>query len=204
MDRPVARGKARRRAGADPVTASRILAVFLCLAALYESWSIPLAVILVVPLGVLGVVLGHAAARLCQRRLLPGRPDHHHRPVGEERDPDHRVREGPAGAGQERWSRRRWQAAHLRFRPIIMTSMAFILGVLPLVLASGAGSASQRAIGTGVMGGMITAHGAGRVLRAGVLRRGARLFKGSERQRKLYAHEVEHELPTGATHGDHA
>ena len=49
------------------------------------------------------------------------------------------------------------EAAHLRFRPILMTSMAFILGVLPLVLASGAGSASQRAIGTGVMGGMITA-----------------------------------------------
>ena len=49
------------------------------------------------------------------------------------------------------------QAAHLRFRPIVMTSLAFILGVLPLVVASGAGSASQRAIGTGVMGGMITA-----------------------------------------------
>src|ERR1019366_5939428 len=49
------------------------------------------------------------------------------------------------------------EAVHLRFRPILMTSFAFILGVLPLVMASGAGSASQRAIGTGVMGGMITA-----------------------------------------------
>jgi multidrug efflux pump len=48
-------------------------------------------------------------------------------------------------------------ACHLRFRPIVMTSLAFILGVLPLVIANGAGSASQRAIGTGVMGGMITA-----------------------------------------------
>ena len=49
------------------------------------------------------------------------------------------------------------EAVHLRFRPIIMTSLAFILGVLPLAIASGAGSASQRAIGTGVMGGMIAA-----------------------------------------------
>jgi multidrug efflux pump len=80
-------------------------------------------------------------------------------------------------------------AAHLRFRPIIMTSLAFILGVLPLVVASGAGAASQRAIGTGVMGGMITATLLGIffvpvffvVIRS--------RFKGSERSRKMYAHE---------------
>ena len=74
-----------------------ILAVFLCLAALYESWTIPLSVILVVPLGVLGVLLATWLRGYAERRVLPGGPDHHHRPVGEERDPDHRVRQGPAG-----------------------------------------------------------------------------------------------------------
>ena len=78
-------------------------------------------------------------------------------------------------------------AAHLRFRPIVMTSMAFTLGVLPLALATGAGSASQRAIGTGVIGGMLT----GTVLAVFfvpiffVLVRG--LFKGSARQRQFDA-----------------
>ena len=79
-----------------------ILAVFLCLAALYESWTIPLSVILVVPLGVLGVLLATWLRCVFERRVLPGGADHHHRPVGEERDPDHRVRQGPAGAGQGR------------------------------------------------------------------------------------------------------
>ena len=73
-----------------------LLAVFLCLSALYESWSIPFAVLLAVPLGVLGAVLGATPARHAERRLLQGRPDHRDRPVGEERDPDHRVRQGPA------------------------------------------------------------------------------------------------------------
>jgi multidrug efflux pump len=93
-------------------------------------------------------------------------------------------------------------AAHLRFRPIVMTSMAFGLGVLPLAIATGAGSASQRAIGTGVLGGMLT----GTALAVFfvpiffVVIRG--YFKGSERQRRLHAHELERELPAGAMAGD--
>jgi len=79
------------------------------------------------------------------------------------------------------------EAVHLRFRPIIMTSLAFILGVLPLVIASGAGSASQRAIGTGVMGGMITATVLAVFLVPVFFVVVRKLFKGSERQRKLHA-----------------
>jgi len=86
------------------------------------------------------------------------------------------------------------EAAHLRFRPIIMTSLAFTLGVLPLAIATGASSASQQAIGTGVIGGMIT----GTVLAVifvpvfFVLVRG--YFKGSERQRSLDAKQAKQHM----------
>ncbi len=82
-------------------------------------------------------------------------------------------------------------AVKLRFRPIIMTSLAFILGVLPLVIATGAGSASQRAIGTGVMGGMIAATVLAVFFVPVFFVVVRRLFKGSERQRKLYAAHME-------------
>jgi len=132
-----------------------VLAVFLCLAALYESWSIPLSVILVVPLGVLGVLLAI---------LLRGYTNDVYFQVGLitviglsaknailiiEFAKDLQAQGKSVAAAA-------LQAAQLRFRPIVMTSMAFGLGVLPLVLASGAGAASQRAIGTGVLGGVIT------------------------------------------------
>ena len=83
------------------------------------------------------------------------------------------------------------EAVHMRFRPILMTSLAFILGVLPLVLAGGAGSASQRAIGTGVMGGMITATGLAVFFVPVFFVVVRRIFKGSERQRRKYAHEAD-------------
>ncbi|MBY0468047.1 MAG: efflux RND transporter permease subunit, partial [Burkholderiaceae bacterium] len=133
-----------------------LLSVFLCLAALYESWTIPLAVILVVPLGVLGVVLGISFRGLENDVFFKvglitiiGLSAKNAVLIIEFAKDLHAEGKGVIEAVLE--------AAHLRFRPILMTSIAFILGVLPLVIASGAGSASQRAIGTGVMGGMVSA-----------------------------------------------
>ncbi|PLC01608.1 multidrug efflux RND transporter permease subunit [Variovorax sp. RO1] len=160
-----------------------ILAVFLCLAALYESWSIPLSVILVVPLGVLGVLVAtmlraYSNDVYFQVGLITiiGLSAKNAILIIEFAKDLQAQGRGVVEAALE--------AAHLRFRPIIMTSLAFGLGVLPLVLASGAGSASQRAIGTGVLGGMVT----GTVLAVifvpvffVVVRT---LFKGSARQRE--------------------
>ena len=88
------------------------------------------------------------------------------------------------------------QACHLRFRPIVMTSVAFILGVLPLFFATGAGSASQRAIGTGVLSGMIAATLLAVLFVPVFFLVVRRIFKGSERQRRLYAHEDLAEPPS--------
>ncbi len=133
-----------------------LLAVFLCLAALYESWSIPIAVLLVVPLGILGSLLG---------ANLRDMPNDVFFKVGLITIMGLSAKNAiliiefakelqAKGMGLMEAV---LQACHLRFRPIIMTSLAFILGVLPLVISTGAGSASQRAIGTGVMSGMIAA-----------------------------------------------
>ena len=147
-----------RKAGGQSIMvfAFALLMVFLVLAALYESWSIPFAVILAIPFGILGALLaiwtrgltndiyfqiglvtliGLAAknailiVEFANQRLAAGESLH--------------------DAALD--------AARLRFRPIIMTSMAFILGVFPLVVASGAGAASRNSIGTGVFGGMLSA-----------------------------------------------
>ncbi|WP_114809178.1 efflux RND transporter permease subunit [Paraburkholderia kururiensis] len=134
-----------------------ILVVFLCLAALYESWSIPFAVIMVVPLGVLGALLAVTLRGLendvfFQVGLLTtvGLSAKNAILIVEfARELQQGEGMGPIEAALE--------AARLRLRPILMTSLAFILGVLPLAISNGAGSASQHAIGTGVIGGMLTA-----------------------------------------------
>lgn len=134
-----------------------ILVVFLCLAALYESWSIPFSVIMVVPLGVIGALLAATMRGLendvyFQVGLLTtvGLSAKNAILIVEfARELQQSEKMGPIEAALE--------AARLRLRPILMTSLAFILGVLPLAISNGAGSASQHAIGTGVIGGMITA-----------------------------------------------
>jgi multidrug efflux pump len=133
-----------------------LIVVFLCLAALYESWSIPAAVMLVVPLGIFGAVLAV---------MLRGLPNDVYFKVGliaiiglsaknailiiqfarELQDQGVELVEATL------------EACRLRFRPILMTSIAFIFGVLPLAISTGAGANSRHAIGTGVMGGMVTA-----------------------------------------------
>ncbi|HSM20793.1 MAG TPA: efflux RND transporter permease subunit, partial [Rubrivivax sp.] len=167
-----------------------VLAVFLCLAALYESWAIPLAVILVVPLGVFGVVLatlfrGYANDVYFQVGLVTiiGLSAKNAILIIEfAKDLQAQGRSAIDAA---------LEAAHLRFRPIVMTSLAFILGVTPLFLATGAGSASQRAIGTGVVGGMISAVTLSVLFVPVFFVVVRRIFKGSERQRRMYAHEQE-------------
>jgi len=151
-----------RQAGAQTplLYALSLLVVFLCLAALYESWSIPTAVLLVAPLGILGATLAN---------LLRGM----------ERDVYFQVAmlttvgltsknailiiefaKANLDSGME-LIEATMQAVRDRLRPILMTSLAFGLGVLPLAIASGAGSGAQRAIGTGVLGGMIVGTGLG-------------------------------------------
>jgi multidrug efflux pump subunit AcrB len=141
---------------APALYALSLLIVFLCLAALYESWSVPISVMLVVPLGILGALLA---------AWLTGLNNDIYLQVGlittigvsaknailivefaEERMGDGM---GPVEAAVE--------AARLRLRPILMTSLAFVFGVLPLALSTGAGAGGQNAIGRAVVGGMLSA-----------------------------------------------
>jgi multidrug efflux pump len=140
-----------------------MLVVFLSLAALYESWSIPLSVILVVPIGVLGALvaatlLGVPNGVYFQVAVLTtiGLGAKNAILIVEFARELHEEGRSALEAAVE--------AAKIRMRPILMTSMAFLLGVLPLALASGAGSASQNEIGIAVIGGMLTATFIGPIL----------------------------------------
>ncbi|MBH2034169.1 MAG: efflux RND transporter permease subunit, partial [Pseudomonadales bacterium] len=141
---------------APALYALSLLMVFLCLAALYESWSIPIAVMLVVPLGIVGALLATSLRGLSndvyfQVGLLTtiGLAAKNAILIVEFAKELHSQGRSLQEAAIE--------ACRMRLRPIIMTSLAFILGVVPLAIATGAGSGSQHAIGTGVIGGMLTA-----------------------------------------------
>ena len=170
-----------------------LLAVFLALAALYESWSIPVAVLLVVPLGVLGSLLAASMRGLSNDVYFKvglitiiGLAAKNAILIVEFAKDLQAEGKSPFDAALE--------AAHLRFRPIIMTSLAFILGVLPLAISRGAGAASQHAIGTGVMGGMITATVLGVIFVPVFFVVIRTLFKGSKRQQALHKHQEEDKL----------
>ncbi|OTA18406.1 multidrug efflux protein [Xenorhabdus vietnamensis] len=142
---------------APALYALSLIVVFLCLAALYESWSVPFSVMLVVPLGVIGALLATSMRGLdndvyfkvgllttiglsAKNAILI---------VEFAKDLIEKEGKGLIEATLE--------AARMRLRPILMTSLAFMLGVMPLVLSNGAGSGAQNAVGTGVLGGMIAA-----------------------------------------------
>ncbi|CAO3458198.1 efflux RND transporter permease subunit [Azospirillum largimobile] len=141
---------------APALYALSMIIVFLCLAALYESWSVPVSVIMVVPLGVIGAVIAATLRGLpsdvyFQVGLLTT--------IGLSAKNAILIVEFAKSLYDEGMELKEAaiKACRQRLRPIIMTSLAFVLGVLPLAIATGAGSESQNAIGVGVMGGMISA-----------------------------------------------
>ncbi len=141
---------------APALYALSMLIVFLCLAALYESWSVPIAVMLVVPLGVIGAVIAATLVGLnndiyLQVGLITTIGVSAKNAILIVEFAEERMREGMS-AGQAAL-----EAGKLRLRPILMTSFAFIFGVLPLALSTGAGAGGQNAIGWSVVGGMLSA-----------------------------------------------
>ena len=147
-----------RQAGsqAGPLYAFSILVIFLCLAALYESWPIPISILLALPLGVIGGILGSS---------LRGLPNDVYFQIGllttlglTTKNAILIVQFAKARVDEEGMGllEATLEGAKLRFRPIIMTSLAFGFGVMPLAFANGAGAGAQKAIGTAVLGGVIT------------------------------------------------
>jgi len=142
---------------APALYAISLIVVFLCLAALYESWSIPFSVMLVVPLGIIGALFAAGIRQLSNDVyfivgiLTTVGLSAKNAILIVEFAKDLMEKEGKGLIEST------LEAVRMRLRPILMTSLAFILGVLPLVISTGAGSGAQNAVGTGVMGGMITA-----------------------------------------------
>ncbi|MCC2978394.1 efflux RND transporter permease subunit [Sphingomonas sp. PL-96] len=141
---------------APALYALSLLIVFLCLAALYESWSVPIAVMLVVPLGVLGAVLAAKLTGLnndiyLQVGLITTIGVSAKNAILIVEFAEERVRDGMNAFDAA------VEAARLRLRPILMTSLAFIFGVMPLAVSTGAGAGGQNAIGRAVVGGMFSA-----------------------------------------------
>jgi HAE1 family hydrophobic/amphiphilic exporter-1/multidrug efflux pump len=140
---------------APALYAMSLLIVFLCLAALYESWSVPIAVILVVPLGIVGAVLAANFVGLSndiylQVGLITTIGVSAKNAILIVEFAEEKMRDGLDAAEAA------LQAAKLRLRPILMTSFAFIFGVLPLAISTGAGAGGQNAIGWAVVGGMLS------------------------------------------------
>ncbi|MEJ5112508.1 multidrug efflux RND transporter permease subunit AcrB [Erwinia billingiae] len=142
---------------APALYAISLIVVFLCLAALYESWSIPFSVMLVVPLGVIGALIFTTVRGLSNDvyfvvgLLTTIGLSAKNAILIVEFAKDLMEKEGKGLVEST------LEAVRMRLRPILMTSLAFILGVLPLTISTGAGSGAQNAVGTGVMGGMVTA-----------------------------------------------
>jgi multidrug efflux pump len=142
---------------APALYAISLIVVFLCLAALYESWSIPFSVMLVVPLGVVGALIFTTARGLSNDvyfvvgLLTTIGLSAKNAILIVEFAKDLMEKEGKGLVEST------LEASRMRLRPILMTSLAFILGVMPLAISTGAGSGAQNAVGTGVMGGMVTA-----------------------------------------------
>jgi multidrug efflux pump len=147
----------RLSSGQAPILYSvALIVVFLCLAALYESWSIPVAVLLVIPLGLIGAVFFVTLRGLqndvyLQVGLITTMGLSAKNAILMVEFAERAEREG------KRVIDAAIEAARIRLRPILMTSFAFIFGVMPLALSTGAGANSRIAIGTAVVGGMITA-----------------------------------------------
>ena len=141
---------------APALYALSLLIVFLCLAALYESWSVPISVILVVPLGVLGALLAAWLTGLnndiyLQVGLITTIGVSAKNAILIVEFAEERIAEGKSAFDAA------VEAARLRLRPILMTSLAFVFGVLPLAISTGAGAGGQNAIGRAVVGGMLSA-----------------------------------------------